>query len=88
MRKSYRKRGKHLRKKSTVQKKKKKEKKLPKKKRVLPSAQKNSKTPYSPKKSRAKATEEYSVLYPLTSSLSPSEKSKGARPNSAKATKR
>lgn len=41
-------------------------------------------TPYSLKKSNTKATLEYSILKPLTSSLSPSEKSKGARFNSAK----
>ena len=43
--------------------------------------------PYSPKNKSAKATEENSVLNPLTSSLSPSAKSKGARPSSAKTIK-
>jgi hypothetical protein len=39
---------------------------------------------YSPKKNSAKVIEEYSVLYPDTSSASASGKSKGARFVSAK----
>lgn len=44
---------------------------------------KKIKLPYSLKNNNTKATLEYSVLKPLTNSLSPSEKSKGARFNSA-----
>jgi hypothetical protein len=40
--------------------------------------------PYSPTKSKANPLLENSVLNPLTNSLSPSIKSKGARPHSAR----
>ena len=54
-----------------------------KKKIKVDKTQKKTILPYSPKKIRVKHPDPNSVLNPLTNSLSPSEKSKGVRFNSA-----
>lgn len=56
---------------------------LKSKKKVEKRILKKISAPYSLKNNKTKATLEYSILNPLTSSLSPSEKSNGARLSSA-----
>ena len=79
MSKSKRKRIKVVRRRMKEKKKQKNMKRLQLKKIILEILLNTNIIPYSPKKIKIKPMEEYSILNPLISSLSPSAKSKGAR---------